>query len=474
MSYTRFLPVLLGLIVAPALTACAQETVDPFPTPIDTSRDVVAVNFVDFATIPDVKGEAPRIMHMTDEPGTRRLFVSLMTGALYSVSYDGKAVAQYLDMTAAPWSVPVQSEGSERGVQSFAFHPQFNQPGTPGFGKFYTYTDVADTTMKADFVTPGTKRTQDTVLLEWTAKDPAAAAYDGDNPRELFRAAQPFGNHNGGQIAFDPLAKPGTPDFGLLYVGFADGGSGGDPLSVSQNLSSAFGKILRIDPLGRNSTNGKYGVPAGNPFVVAVGGTKADALGEIYAYGVRNPQRFSWDSKDGKLYLADIGQNAVEEISPVTAGANLGWNRWEGSFPFVKGQVDPARQRSEAGLTWPVVEYDHRDPLFTRTAITGVIIYRQSAVRQLQNLLIFGDNPSGQIFYVHADKLPEGGQAAIRQIVFNDKGMRKTLLQLIAETNTKQGKEPAARADLRFGEGRDGRVFVTNKRDGVIRLFVPD
>jgi len=471
MSYTRFLPVLLGLIVAPVLTACAQETVDPFPTPIDTTRDVVAVNFVDFATIPDVKGEAPRIMHMTDEPGTRRLFVSLMTGALYSVSYDGKAVAQYLDLTAAPWSVPVQSEGSERGVQSFAFHPQFNQPGTPGFGKFYTYTDVADTTMKADFVTPGTKRTQDTVLLEWTAKDPAAAAYDGDKPRELFRAAQPFGNHNGGQIAFDPLAKPGTPDFGLLYVGFADGGSGGDPLNVSQNLSSAFGKILRIDPLGRNSTNGKYGVPAGNPFVVA---TKADALGEIYAYGVRNPQRFSWDAKDGKLYLADIGQNAVEEISAVTAGANLGWNRWEGSFPYVKGQVDPARQRSEAGLTWPVVEYDHRDPLFTRTAITGVIIYRQSAVRQLQNLLIFGDNPSGQIFYVHADKLPEGGQSAIRQIMFNDKGTRKTLLQLIVETNTKQGKEPAARADLRFGEGRDGRVFVTNKRDGVIRMFVPD
>ena len=219
------------------------------PRPIDTTRDVVAVNFVDFATIPDVKGEAPRIMHMTDEPGTRRLFVSLMTGALYSVSYDGKTVAQYLDLTAAPWSVPVQSEGSERGVQSFAFHPQFNQPGTPGFGKFYTYTDVADTTMKADFVTPGTKRTQDTVLLEWTAKDPAAATYDGDKPRELFRAAQPFGNHNGGQIAFNPLAKPGTPDFGLLYVGFADGGSGGDPL----NVVAEPGVGVRQDPAYRSA-----------------------------------------------------------------------------------------------------------------------------------------------------------------------------------------------------------------------------
>jgi hypothetical protein len=465
--------VFFGLLVVPVLTACAQEsataTVDPFPTPIETTREVVAVKFVEFARIPDVKGEAPRMMHMADEPGTKRLFVSLMTGAIYSLSYDGKTVTQYLDMTAAPWSVPVQSEGSERGVQSFAFHPQFNQPGTPGFGKFYTHTDVSDTSATPDFTTPG-KRAHDTVLLEWTAKNPAAATYDGDKPRELFRAAHPFGNHNGGQIAFNPLAAAGTPEFGLLYVGFADGGSGGDPMNLAQNMASAFGKILRIDPLGRNSSNGKYGIPASNPFVEK----KTGALPEIYASGVRNPQRFSWDAKDGKLYLADIGQNAVEEISPVTSGANLGWNKWEGSFPYVNGQVDATRRRSEPGLTWPVVEYDHRDPLFTRTAITGVIIYRQSAIRQLQNLLIFGDNPSGQIFYVHADKLPEGGQSEVRQILFDDNGTRKTLLQLIGETNTKQGKEPAGRADLRFGEGRDGRVFVTNKRDGVIRMFVPD
>jgi glucose/arabinose dehydrogenase len=188
---------------------------------------------------------------------------------------------------------------------------------------------------------------------------------------------------------------------------------------------------------------------------------------------VRNPQRFSWDSKTGRLFLADIGQNAVEEISEVTAGANLGWNKWEASFPYVNGQVDPARQRDEAGLTWPIVEFDHRDPLFQRAAITGVIIYRQSSVAQLQNLLIFGDNPSGQIFYVNADNLPNGGQAAVRQILFNDKWTRKTLLQLITEKNTQQKREPAARADLRFGEGPQGQIFVMNKRDGVIRLIVP-
>ena len=210
---------------------------------------MIAVNFVEFATIPDVNGEAPRMMHFVDEPGTRRVVVSLMTGALYTLSYDGKVVTQYLDINAPAWNVDVQSSGAERGVQSFAFHPQFNQRGTPGYGKFYTYTDTSNVTPKPDFVTPGPKRTQDTVLLEWTAKDPAAATYDGDAPRELFRAAQPFGNHNGGQIGFNRLAAPGSPEFGLLYVGLGDGGSGGDPFNVAQNLSAG----LRQDPAHRST-----------------------------------------------------------------------------------------------------------------------------------------------------------------------------------------------------------------------------
>jgi hypothetical protein len=468
-----FIASIIAAIASTLTTAArAQEmTVDPYPTPIETKEGVVAVSFVEFAKIPDVNGEAPRMMHLVNEPSTKRIFVSLMTGALYSVSYDGKVVTQYLDINAPVFGVRVNSNGAERGVQSFAFHPQFNQPGTPGYGKFYVYTDTSDTEPKPDFTTPGPKRSHDTVLLEWTAKNPAAPTYDGDKPRELFRAAHPFGNHNGGQIGFDPLAKPGTPEFGLLYVGFADGGSGGDPMNLAQNLGSAFGKILRLDPLGNNSANGHYGIPASNPFVVK---PNPDALREIYAYGVRNPQRFSWDAKTGRLFVADIGQNAVEEISPVTAGSNLGWNKWEASFPYIKGGVDPKQVRTEAGLTWPVVEYDHRDPLFQRAAITGVVIYRQTAIRQLQDLLIFGDNPSGQIFYVNADKLPDGGQSAVRQVLLNDKGTPKTLLQLIVEANTREGKEPAARADLRFGEGPNGQVFILNKRDGIIRLLVPD
>jgi hypothetical protein len=466
MRITRIAAALL-LLSSPAL---AQTTTDPFPTPINTTDGVIAVNFTEFAVIPDVDGgEAPRMNTIVDEPGTKRLFVHTMRGQIYSVSYDGKTVTPYLDINAAPWGVSVNFTGSERGFQSLAFHPQFGQRGTPGYGKFYTHTDTSNTTAKPDFVPSGTGRTHDTVLLEWTAKDPAAATYDGGAPRELLRAAHPFANHNGGQIAFNPLARPGTADFGLLYVGIADGGSGGDPYKHGQNLNSAFAKIFRIDPLGKNSANGQYGIPASNPFV-----GKSETLGEIYAYGVRNPQRFSWDAKTGAMYVADIGQNIVEEISEVKPGANLGWNAWEGSFTYVGREgVGTANQRGAAGLIFPIAEYDHKDPLFQRAAVTGVYVYRQTAVKALTNKIIFGDNPSGELFYVDADKLPAGGQDPIRRIMFNDRGTPKTLLQLIRDKNAAQGKPAAARADLRLGLGPQGQLLVMNKRDGIIRMMVP-
>ncbi|HYN09854.1 MAG TPA: PQQ-dependent sugar dehydrogenase [Vicinamibacterales bacterium] len=462
----------VAAMVAAAAAVQQQLSNDPFP-PIETTKDVIAVNFVEFATIPDANGQAPRMMHFEDEPATRRFFVSTMRGPIYSVSYDGKTVTEYIDVNATAWGIGVQSQGSERGLQSFTFHPQFTRKGTPGFGKFYVYTDTTDITPTPDFPSPGPNRTHDTVLLEWTAKDPAAVTYDGGAPRVLFRTGHPFSNHNGGQIAFNPLAAQNSPEFGLLYVGFADGGSGGDPFNLSQNLASPFGKILRIDPFGKNSANGQYGIPPSNPFVK---NAKPDTLGEIYAYGVRNPQRFSWDVKTTRMYVADIGQNTIEEISPVTAGANLGWNKWEGSYLYGRGGVDMSNPRGEPGLTWPVAEFDHRDPLFNRAAITGVYVYRGTAIKQLAHLLIFGDNPSGEIFYVEADNLPKDAQAAaaIRRILLNDKGTPKTLLQLIKEKNAEQGKTPATRADLRLGLGPQGQIFVMNKRDGVIRLLVPE
>jgi glucose/arabinose dehydrogenase len=450
----------------------AGQTRDPFPQPIARDHGVITVTLREFASLPDIAGVAARMMTLVEEPATRRLFVSDMRGPLYGLSADGKTVTPYLDVNDPKWGVAVQSQGRERGLQSFVLHPQFGQAGTPGFGKLYTYTDTSNQTPAPDFTTPNPASTHDTVLLEWTAKTPAAAAYDGSGPRELIRLRQPFANHNGGAITFNPLARPGTADFGLLYIGIGDGGSGGDPMALAQNLGNAFGKIFRIDPLGKNGRGGKYGIPAANPFLATAG-----ALPEIFAYGVRNAQRFGWDSKSGTMYMSDIGQNIVEEVTAVSAGANLGWNVWEGSFRFVSRQaVNTDSPRSDPKVIYPIVEWDQFDPVLlpsNSAASVGVIVYRSTAIPQLTGRLLFGDMPSGELFHVSADDLPKGGQDAIRRVLFVTAAgaAPRTFLQIIQDKNRAQGKAPASRADLRFDADTAGRIFLLNKADGTLRVI---
>ena len=469
MARCAMLAVVWMLVAGPAR---AQLTDDPFPDPIGVTRDVITVNFAEFASLPDLDGVPARVMILVDEPTTGHLYVNDMRGPIYRVSYDGRTVTEYVNINDERWGVPVESNGRERGMQSFAVHPQFGQAGTPGYGKLYTWTDTSNVDPPPDFVSGGGDNTHDTVLLEWTATTPDAATYDGGPPRELLRFEQPFRNHNGGQIGFNTLAGSGDPDFGMLYVGVADGGSGGDPLSLAQNLGVGFGKILRIDPLGSNSANGRYGIPADNPF--ANDGDDG-TLGEVYAYGVRNPQRFAWDPANGNMYMSDIGQNIVEEVSPVTPGANLGWNIWEGSFLFVSRQaVDTTDPRGNQAMTFPVVEYGQPDPLLQpQSAATGLYVYRGTQIPQLDHLVLFGDMPQGEIFYFDADRPPAGGQDGFGRILLDDDGEPKTLLQLVREKNAEQGREPSVRADLRFGSGPDNQVFILNKHDGTIRLLVP-
>jgi len=462
----------LALLAIMASPASSQTTGDPFPKPIAENGGEIVVNYREFAMIPDVDGSAPRMMILVDEPGTRRLFVNDMVGPIYSVSYDGRTVTRYVNINNPKWGFSVLSRGRERGFQSMAFHPQFGQSGSPGYGKFYTWSDTDNTSPTPDFRPNGGDTAHHTVLLEWTARTATAATYDGGPPRELARFQQPFGNHNGGQLGFNPLASPGDPDFGMLYVGVADGGSGGDPMNHAQDLHSGFGKVFRIDPLGRNSANGKYGIPTDNPF--ANDGDDR-TLGEIYAYGVRNPQRFAWDPRSGTMFLSDIGQNTVEEISVVTRGANLGWNVWEGSFRYSgRSGVELANQRGDASMTFPVAEYDQTDPLLQRqAAATGLVVYRANTIPQLADKVIWGDNPSGEVFYFSADNIPTGGQDVVRRVLFNDDGEAKTLLQLIRRKNGEQGKAAAGRVDLRISLGPAGSVLLLNKADGTIRMLVP-
>jgi len=468
---SRLVPHVVPLLaLAPILAACSQTTDDPFPEPIETTEGVIVVGFDEFAVLPEVGGQAARPMLLLDEPGTGRMFVNDMWGPLYTVGYDG-SVAPYLNIDDVGWGYPVDAYGRERGFQSFALHPQFGEPGTPGYGKLYTWFDTEDTAPEPDYTPGGGDDSHDTVLLEWTAAVPAAPTYDGDAPRELLRLEQPFGNHNAGHIAFNPVAQPGDADYGLLYVGVADGGSGGDPLGLAQDMSSPFGKILRVDPLGSNAGSGRYGIPADNPFAYGDDGT----LGEIYASGLRNPGRFEWDPANGNLFVADIGQNAVEELSPVPAGGNLGWNVWEGSFRFVsRSGVDPRDWRSDPGYTYPIAEYGQSDPiLLGRAAVTGVVVPRSDAIPQLRGRVLFGDMVSGDVFHVSADDLPDGGQDPIRRVMLRDGQEERTLLGVMQARASAQGSSTPERTDLRFGKGPDGRLFLLNKHDGVIRELVP-
>ena len=483
-----------------------RPVVDPFPEPIETAAGAVKVAVVDFASLPIVEDFPARMMKMIDVPGAERLFVNDAAGVLYGVSYDGAAVTSWLDLREPRWRLdPGSHRAGSAGkmrFHSFAFHPQFAESDAPGFGRFYTFVDTA-AGGRGDF-TPGNhdKRPHDTVLLEWRSQDPGSAFYDGGSPRELMRIEQPYRGHNGRQIAFKPGAVPGDPDFGLLYLGVGDGGGPWDPLNLSQNLGRVFGKILRIDPLGTNSANGRYGVPADNPFAL-----DSYALAEIWAYGVRNPENLAWDARTGALLVADIGAATVEEINVAAPGANLGWDDWEGSFRLVAGwrtvaermrnyllwtwsgtwdghyhysrTVSLRNPRADARVTYPVVEFDHLDPLLggeegeNRVAVTGPVVYRHEAIPQLNGRVLFGNLANGETFHVDADDLPDGGQEAIRRVLFIHDGEVKPLLRMIKEGHCpKRAGYRQPHVSLRFGTGPAGGLFLLNGCDNVIRRVV--
>jgi len=236
--------------------------------------------------------------------------------------------------------------------------------------------------------------------------------------RQLLTIVQPFANHNGGQLVFGPDA--------LLYIGMGDGGSGGDPFGNSQSLNTLLGKILRLDVLSGAAT---YAIPAGNPFG-----------NEIWAYGVRNPWRFSFDRTTGDFYLGDVGQDTVEEVdfqpAGSGAGANYGWNLMEGTHCYGSPTC------SSAGLVLPVAEYLHGSG---DCAVTGGYVYRGS-LAALRGIYLYGDYCSGRIW-----------------------GLRRNGAvwenQLLADT-------PYSIST--FGEDEAGEVYVADHTSGnIYRIGVP-
>jgi glucose/arabinose dehydrogenase len=326
--------------------------------------------------------------------GSGRIFV-VEKGGVVRIVRDGQlAPNAFLDISDSV------SGGSEQGLLGLTFHPDF--PVDPRF--FINYTDPDG----------------DTRIASYTIDPSNPDRVDPNSRVELLFVDQPYANHNGGPLAFGPD--------GYLYIGLGDGGSGGDPHGNGQKLGTMLGKVLRID-VDALSGDRPYGIPADNPFV----STEA-TLPEIFAFGLRNPWRLSFDRTTGDLWIGDVGQNAYEEIDVAragTSGQNFGWNRMEGAHCF-----RPSDNCDQSGLALPIVEYT---PGQGGCAVIGGYVYRGSAQPDLAGAYLFGDYCSGFIWAID----PSGD--ALREPT------------LVADTDLRISS---------FGEDEAGELYVTDLSSG--------
>jgi glucose/arabinose dehydrogenase len=284
--------------------------------------------------------------------GSGRVFVVEQGGQIYVIENKPLIKAElFLDI-----SNRIDNSGNEMGLLGLAFHPDFKKNGL----FFVNYTNSTST-----------------VISKFKTDPSNLNRADPSSEEIILTFAQPYSNHNGGQLAFGP-------NDGYLYIGVGDGGSGGDPHGNGQNCSTLLGKILRID-INKKDPGLNYSIPPDNPFV----NNSQDKREEIYAYGLRNPWRFSFDPQSGRLWAADVGQDRVEEIDLIDKGKNYGWNIMEGSLCY-----NPSSGCHTSGLELPVYEYRH--PL--GDAITGGYVYSGQKLPVLHGAYIYSDYGTGLIW----------------------------------------------------------------------------
>ncbi|OUL37276.1 sugar dehydrogenase [Nostoc sp. T09] len=463
-------------IVALSNISSAQIT-DPIPEKVEKSK--LSVGLKEVVQIPISGTGANRVARLNflthAGDGSGRLFVNDMRGKLYVIN--NRRVTVYADFKRLICSGFTYETG-QQGFSYFAFHPDFAKNGI-----FYTVNsedkndNIPDFTVKKKIVNNKGDIIQSShhdVIREWKADQPAANKFSGIS-REILRIEQPYPDHNVGQLGFNLNTKPGDVDYGILYIAVADGGSDGfpvshtDPLNNGQDLSTPLGKILRIDPFGKNSANGKYGIPKDNPFVR---NKNSNILGEIWAYGLRNPHRFSWDTGgEGKMLISDTGEAFIEEVNLGIKGANYGWGKREGTWVVEQKNENVLfplpKNDSEYGYTYPVAQYSHHIPKdwpdYYGIAIAGGYVYRGKAIPELVGQYIFADfGNDGRFFHVPVDELVNGKQAKIKELRLFDGKKAGSFLQIIGNK----------RSDVRFGVDEKGEIYVTSKSDGKVRKIV--
>ncbi|HEY4266402.1 MAG TPA: PQQ-dependent sugar dehydrogenase [Micropepsaceae bacterium] len=478
----------------------AQITSNPIPTPIE--KKGLAVEIKDVVRLPDTRGihgaddVTPsgwaRISYVRDLPDGRR-FVNDSRGLLYLLDSNNQPHV-YADVAATfPYGVYNRLES---GFIGFVFHPEFAKNGL-----FYTvHSERGPGNPKTpDFIPPGYTLkdvTYHNVITEWHATDPAANVFAGTR-REILRESHVVANltHPMGAVEFNPTAKPGDADYGLLYTSGSDHGfsNGGGPNASNpaqtQRLDSIITAILRIDPRSPSVTHGvkglgDYTIPMANKFA-ADGDPKT--LGEIYAYGFRNAHRLSWDMADGTMFASDIGMDNIEEINIVRNGENYGWMKREGYFENGRSRGRALNElfplppeildgRQKDGFTYPVAVYDHDEG---RSVTDGFAYHGRIAA--LRGKFVFGDIQTGRVFAsdLAAMKKADDGipqtVAPIEEVQLyvrdaSGKRVDVSMRDLIQKT---MGKS-LPRADLHISRSGDGELFLTSRQDGMIRTLVPD
>jgi mono/diheme cytochrome c family protein len=428
------------------------EIKDPIAKKI--SMSTLVIDLKEVATIPPSadEGQLTRICKMDFRPDTKGLFVVDLRGKLYELKDNGPQV--YLDIAAEKPNF-IHKPGLATGFGSFAFHPEFAKNGL-----LYTTHVESPGSAVADFAySDSIKVMLQWVLSEWKTDKPNGFPFKG-TCREMLRVNMVHSFHGVQEITFNPLAKKGDEDYGLLYIGIGDGSSVemGYPF-LAHNKQKIWGSIIRIDPRGVNSKNKQYGIPKTNPFVNE---SDPETVKEIFAYGFRNPHRISWSQK-GQILASNIGHHNIEALNIIEAGRDYGWPEREGTFVMrYKENMGvvyalPADDASR-NITYPVAQYDHDEG----NAISGGLEYWGTSLKALQGKYIFGDIVKGRLFFVEMKDLKIGRQAEIQELQFTLNGAKRTLVELTGQD----------KVDVRFGRDHTGEMYVLTKPDGKVYKVV--